>query len=131
MREKIIPEFIRKAVKNEKFIVNGDGTESRSFCYISDIIEEIKMVTEHPSGKNQIFNIGNSKETTINQLIEELEKIHGKQITPVYTEFNNPGTKRRVPDISKISKLGFLPKISLQAGLKETYDWYKSYYENN
>jgi nucleoside-diphosphate-sugar epimerase len=129
--EHVIPEFVRKAVKNEKFIVNGDGTESRSFCYISDIVEEIKLISEHPSGKNQIFNIGNSKETTINQLIEEIEKIHGEQITPVYTEFNNPGTKRRVPNISKINELGFSPKISLETGLKETYDWYKSYYETN
>lgn len=127
--EHVIPEFIRKAVKNEKFLVNGDGTESRSFCYISDIVEEIKLVSEKSEGENQIFNIGNSTETTINQLIQELEKIHGDKISPVYTEFNNPGTKRRVPDISKINELGFSPKISLKEGLKETYDWYKSYHE--
>lgn len=129
--EHVIPEFIRKAVKNEEFRINGDGTESRSFCYISDIVEEIKLITKNENGKNEIFNIGNPVETTINQLIKELEIIHGSKILPIYTEFENPGTKRRVPDISKIKKLGFLPKISLQEGLEITYQWYKKYYKKN
>ena len=129
--EHVIPEFIRKAVKKEKFLVNGDGTESRSFCYISDIVEEIKLITSNSNGKNEIFNIGNPTETTINQLIIELENIHGSEILPIYTKFDNPGTKRRVPDISKIKKLGFTPKISLRDGLKKTYQWYSEYYKNN
>lgn len=129
--EHVIPEFIRKAVKEEKFLVNGDGTESRSFCYISDIVKEIELITNKSHGKNEIFNIGNPVETTINQLISELEKIHGNKIFPIYTKFENPGTKRRVPDISKIKKLGYTPKISLQEGLEKTYQWYKNYYKNN
>jgi nucleoside-diphosphate-sugar epimerase len=129
--EHVIPEFIRKAVNEEKFLVNGDGTESRSFCYISDIVKEIELITSGSNGKNEIFNIGNSVETTINQLISELEKIHGKKISPVYTKFDNPGTKRRVPDLSKIKKLGYLPKISLHDGLEKTYQWYENHYKNN
>ncbi len=129
--EHVIPEFIRKAVNEEKFLVNGDGTESRSFCYISDIVKEIELITSDYNGKNEIFNIGNSVETTINQLITELEQIHGKKILPVYTKFDNPGTNRRVPDLSKIKKLGYVPKISLHDGLEKTYQWYKNYYKNN
>tara|TARA_B110000467_G_C18265327_1_gene448859 strand:+ start:29 stop:979 length:951 start_codon:yes stop_codon:yes gene_type:complete len=127
--EHVIPEFIRKVVKKEKFLVNGDGTESRSFCYISDIIEEIKLITNQSNGKNEIFNIGNPVETSINELILELEKIYGNKISPVYTKFKNPGTKRRVPDISKIKKLGYTPKISLSNGLQKTYEWYSDYYK--
>ena len=129
--EHVIPEFIRKVVKKEKFLVNGDGTESRSFCYISDIIEEIKLITNQSNGKNEIFNIGNPVETSINELILELEKIYGNKISPVYTKFKNPGTKRRVPDISKIKKLGYTPKISLSNGLQKTYEWYSNYYKKN
>jgi nucleoside-diphosphate-sugar epimerase len=129
--EHVIPEFIRKAVNDEKFLVNGDGTESRSFCYISDIVKEIELITSDSNGKNEIFNIGNSVETTINQLITELEQIHGKKISPVYTKFDNPGTNRRVPDLSKIRKLGYVPKISLHDGLEKTYRWYENYYKNN
>ena len=129
--EHVIPEFIRKAVNEEKFLVNGDGTESRSFCYISDIVKEIELITSDYNGKNEIFNIGNSVETTINQLITELEQIHGKKISPVYTKFDNPGTNRRVPDLSKIKKLGYVPKISLHDGLEKTYHWYENYYKNN
>jgi len=129
--EHVIPEFIRKVVKKEKFLVNGDGTESRSFCYISDIIEEIKLITNQSNGKNEIFNIGNPVETSINELILELEKIYGNKISPVYIKFKNPGTKRRVPDISKIKKLGYTPKISLSNGLQKTYEWYSNYYKKN
>ena len=129
--EHVIPEFIRKIVKKEKFLVNGDGTESRSFCYISDIIEEIKLITNQSNGKNEIFNIGNPVETSINKLILELEKIYGDKISPVYTKFKNPGTTRRVPDLSKIKKLGYAPKISLNDGLQKTFEWYSNYYKKN
>ena len=60
-----------------------------------------------------------------------MEQIHGKKISPVYTKFDNPGTKRRVPDLSKIKKLGYLPKISLHDGLEKTYQWYENYYKND
>ena len=129
--EHVIPEFIQKLVMNQKFLVNGDGTESRSFCYVSDIVKGIKLVTEKIEGKNEIFNIGNSTETTINQLINELEKIHGSKISPIYTKFNNPGTKRRVPDLSKIKKLGYAHDISLQNGLEKTYQWYYNHYKKH
>jgi len=128
--EHVIPEFIRKLVMNEKFLVKGDGTESRCFCYVSDAVKGIILITEQTPGENEIFNIGNSTETTINQLINELEKIHNSKISPIYTKFNNPGTKRRVPDLSKIKKLGYVPQISLQDGLKKTSEWYYNYYKN-
>ncbi len=129
--EHVIPEFIRKVVKKEKFLVNWDGIESRSFCHISDIIEEIKLITNQSNGKNEIFNIGHPVETSINELILELEKNYGNKISPVYTKFKSPGTKRRVPDISKIKKLGYTPKISLSSGLQKTYEWHSNYYKKN
>ena len=126
--EHVMPEFIRKCVKNESFTVQGDGTSSRSFCYVSDIVDAIILISTHPDGNNEIFNIGNPTETSINQLIELLEKIHGKEIKPMYTSFPKAGTDRRVPDLNKISKLGYKPKISLEDGLKKTYDWYAREY---
>lgn len=128
--EHVIPEFIRKCLLNEDFSVQGDGTESRSFCFISDAIDGMMLMSEKDEGKNQIFNIGNSKETTINDLIIHLEKIYGKKINPKFTFFKNAGTKRRVPDLSKIEKIGYKPKVSLEKGLEITYDWYLKYYEN-
>ena len=60
-----------------------------------------------------------------------LEKIHGSKISPTYKPFVKAGTKRRIPDISKIKKLGYSPKILIEEGLKISYDWYKNYYSKN
>ena len=129
--EHVIPEFIRKCVRNEPFVVQGDGTETRSFCYVSDAIDGIMIISEHSNTKNEIFNIGTNHEVTIRELIMMLEKVHGKEIKPIYKEFRNSGTKRRVPDITKISKLGYKPKVTLEEGLKRTYEWYANYYKSN
>jgi len=129
--EHVIPEFIRKCVKNEDFFVQGNGNESRCFCYISDAVDAMMLLTTHQQSKNEIFNVGTNEEITINELISQLEKIHGKKINPMYKEFQNAGTKRRVPDISKISKLGYKPKISFNEGLKKIYDWYSNFYKSN
>jgi len=128
--EHVIPEFIRKCVQNEKFVVQGDGTESRSFCFISDAIKATLLICEKEEGRNEIFNIGNSEEVTIKNLIKMLEQIHGKKITPIFTPLENSGTKRRFPDLTKIKNLGYEPQTSLEIGLKQTYDWYSSYYKN-
>lgn len=127
--EHVIPEFTRKCVKKEPFTVQGNGTESRSFCYVSDIINGIILASSHQNGRNEIFNIGNMVETTINELIELFEKIHGEKIIPIYTPFQKAGTKRRVPDLTKIKKIGYEPKVSLEDGVKKTYEWYTNYYK--
>jgi nucleoside-diphosphate-sugar epimerase len=128
--EHVIPEFIRKCIKKEEFSVQGDGSDARCFCYISDAINAMQLLMIHQQSKNEIFNIGTNEEITINELILKLEKIYGK-IDPVYKEFKNAGTKRRVPDISKIAQLGYIPKISFDEGLKNIYDWYSYYYNSH
>ena len=128
--EHVIPEFILKCVKNESFTVQGDGTSSRCFCYVTDVIQGIVLISTNSDGRNEIFNIGNPIETSINELIKLLEKICGKEIKPIYTPFPKAGTDRRVPDLKKISKLGYKPKICLEDGLKETYDWYDNFTKN-
>lgn len=129
--EHVIPEFIRKIVKNEPFEVQGDGQESRCFCYISDAVNAIYTIMENNSIRNNIFNVGNPEETTILKLIEILGDVSGKKINPIFKEFEQHGTRRRVPDLSKINQLGFKPRINLKEGLKETYQWYKNYFETN
>jgi len=129
--EHVIPEFIRKIVKNEPFEVQGDGQDSRCFCYVSDAVNAISTIMQNKSIRNNIFNVGTSEETTIKQLIELLSNISGKKINPIFKEFKQHGTRRRVPDISKISQMGFKPMIDLKTGLKETYLWYKNYFETN
>ena len=129
--EHVMPEFIKKCVLNKTFTVQGNGKESRSFCYISDAINAIKLISQHINGRNEIFNIGTNEEVSINQLIEVLEDIHESKLKIKYIDFENEGTRRRIPDISKITELGYRQTISLNEGLRLTYNWYKEYYLKN
>lgn len=123
----VIPEFIKRIVLNEKFTVQGDGTSTRSFCYIEDEVNGIILAATKNEGKNEIFNIGDQNaETSVNQLIKYLEEISGKKVNPVYVSQPAGGTDRRVPDISKARKLiSYRPKVGIKEGLKFTFDWYK------
>ncbi len=133
--EHVIPEFIRRQVSNEKFIVQGDGTQIRSFCFISDATVGIFLASTRKKGANQIFNIGNDNPTSINDLIKLLSKIVGKKIVPVYNTKSKQiegSTLRRQPDISKAQKLlDYVPEVSLENGLKITYQWYENHFKQS
>jgi|TARA_B110000438_G_C15816216_1_gene652071 nucleoside-diphosphate-sugar epimerase len=126
--EHVIPEFVRKLVNKEEFNVEGDGTESRSFCYIDDAVKGTILVNNEEKAENRIYNIGNPEETTINELILLLSTISGIEIKPNYKLKNQAGTKRRQPDIKKAMLIGYEPKIPLTEGLAKTYEWYKNYF---
>jgi len=122
----VMPEFIRRIMLNEKFIVQGKGIETRAFCFIDDIIDGIFLASKKEEGKNEIFNIGNpNEEITINKLVEKLKKISGKNFELVHVEKPEGSTERRKADISKAHKLlGYEPKVNLDTGLKKTFEWY-------
>lgn len=123
----VISEFIKRIFLNEKFTVQGDGTSTRSFCFVGDEIDGIILAATKDEGKNEIFNIGHDKaETSVNELIKYLEEISGKKLNPVHVPQPAGGTDRRVPDISKARKLlGYEPKVGIKEGLKIAFDWYK------
>ncbi|KFM22212.1 UDP-glucose 4-epimerase protein [Marine Group I thaumarchaeote SCGC AAA799-B03] len=129
--EHVIPQFVKKLVSSDDFTIQGDGQDTRSFCFIDDAIDATIMVHNDNTITDRIFNIGNPEEVTILQLIKKLSDISGKNIQPKSTPQNNSGTKRRVPDITKAESCGYSPKIPLIDGLKITYDWYKTYYLNS
>jgi len=126
--EHVMPQFIKKLSKNNDFFVEGDGTETRSFCFIDDAVNGTLLVHKDNSIQERIFNIGNTDEVSISHLIELLSTISRKNIIPKFKPKENPGTKRRVPDITKAMSVGYKPKISLKEGLKITYDWYSEAY---
>jgi nucleoside-diphosphate-sugar epimerase len=128
--EHVMPQLIKKLVENKEFVLEGDGTETRSFCHIDDAIEGIIISQQNKTFKNRIFNIGNPEEVSINYLVELLSKISGINIKPKYKPKPFAGTKRRVPDISKLKSIGYNPKIALLDGFTTTYDWYNNFYKN-
>jgi dTDP-glucose 4,6-dehydratase/UDP-glucose 4-epimerase len=123
----VIPQFIERVERGFEFTVQGNGEQTRSFCFISDAIEGSVLAMLSDAGRDRIFNIGNpAEEHSINDLIGLLMDVSGKRIVPRYVPFEGEGTTRRVPDIARARDLlGFRPVVTLSAGLAETYSWYR------
>ena len=119
--EHVIPEFISrfKKLKGKKFKIQGTGNEIRTFIYIDDFIKGFNLLIKKGKHLN-VYNIGTSEKIQIKNLVQKLSKIFNKKIILNKTSLQKGGTKIRIPDISKIKKLGFKPKFNLSTGLKKT-----------
>ena len=119
--EHVIPEIIskiRKIKKNKILKIQGSGNEIRSFIFIKDFVKAFSCLLS--KGKHlQIYNIGTSKSMKIKELVHRISKIMKKKIVIKTTPLRKGGTKIRMPDITKIKKLGFKPKYSIEQGLRE------------
>lgn len=122
---RVLPAFIGQALRGEDLTVFGDGSQTRSFCYVDDLIEGIYRLLM--SDYAQPVNIGNPDEITIKQFCEEIIKLTGTTQKIVYKELPQDDPKQRRPDISKAKELlGWEPKIGRAEGLKITYEYFKS-----
>jgi nucleoside-diphosphate-sugar epimerase len=124
----VVPEFISRLVRGDEFTVQGDGNQRRSFCYVDDVVQPTAAALTSREAANGIFNLGNpAEEHSINELVAALERVSGRSIKPRYIPFEQAGTDRRLPDVSRaVRALGLRPTISLEQGLRRTYDWYAS-----
>ena len=119
-----LPAFVSQALKGEKITVFGDGSQTRSFCYVDDLIEGIYRLLL--SEEINPVNIGNPEEITINQFAEEVIRITGSKSRLSYQELPIDDPKVRQPDISKAIKLlNWKPKIEREEGLRKTIEYFK------
>lgn len=122
---RVLPAFIGQALRGEDLTVFGDGSQTRSFCYVDDLIEGIYRLLH--SDYAQPVNIGNPDEITIKQFGEEIIKLTGTSQKLVLRDLPVDDPKQRRPDITKArSILGWEPKVSRAEGLKITYEYFKS-----
>lgn len=119
----VIPIFIDKILKNESPVIYGDGEQSRDFVSVKHIVAANIMAAE--SKLTGAFNIGLGKSTTINQLVEMINEIIGKDVKPVYEKERSGDIKHSLADISKAKLLGYDPKADFKEELKETVEWFK------
>ena len=122
----VIPDLINKIKSKKKFQVEGTGKETRSFCYIDDAIDATITIKNKQRQQFDTYNIGTDIETKISDLVKMLNKTLGKNKVPIFKEIANAGTSRRLPDIKKLKKIGFKPKISLEEGLRLVSDWHST-----
>lgn len=120
-----LPAFVGQALRGEDITVFGDGTQTRSFCFISDQVEGIFRLLM--SNYNLPVNIGNPNEITINQFAEEIIKLTGTKTKIIYFPLPTDDPKQRQPDITKAKEiLGWEPKVERAEGLKITLDYFKN-----
>jgi len=122
---RVLPAFIGQALRGEDLTIFGDGSQTRSFCYVDDLVEGIYRLLlcdyAYP------VNIGNPNEITIRDFAEEIIKLTGTNQKIVFNPLPKDDPKQRQPDITKAKEiLGWSPKVSRSEGLKLTYDYFKS-----
>lgn len=119
-----LPAFVGQALRGEDITVFGDGSQTRSFCYVSDLVDGIFKLLM--SNEINPVNVGNPAEITIKQFAEEVIKITGTKSKIVYKPLPEDDPKVRQPDITKAHEiLGWTPKIGREEGLKITIDYFK------
>jgi dTDP-glucose 4,6-dehydratase len=119
-----VPNFIAQALRNEDVTIFGSGSQTRSFCYISDLVNGILKLAE--SSENDPVNIGNPHEMSIEEMARLIIKMTGSSSKVVFKELPADDPKVRQPDITRARNiLGWEPKVSLDQGLTSTIDYFK------
>lgn len=122
---RVLPAFIGQALRGEDLTIFGDGSQTRSFCFVDDLVEGIYRLLM--SDYAQPVNIGNPSEITIKEFAEEIIKLTGTDQKVVYKDLPKDDPKQRQPDITKAREiLGWEPKFSREEGLKITYEYFKN-----
>jgi UDP-glucose 4-epimerase len=129
----VLPSFVQQALSGAPITVFGDGTQSRSFTYVGDVVECLLKLVNEPKAIGQVFNIGNKEEVTILKLAEIVKALTGSA-SPIefvpYDKAYEEGFEdmpRRVPDLTKVSQLvGYEPKVQLNEIIAKVIDYYRN-----
>ena len=120
-----VPNFMAQAIRGEPLTVYGDGSQTRSLCYVSDLVRGVLAVLERAD--EMPVNLGNPHEVTMLQLAETIIKLAGSRSTIEHRELPVDDPKQRQPDIKRArALLGWEPEVDLEAGLKRTLEYFRS-----
>jgi UDP-glucose 4-epimerase len=129
----VVPTFIKQALAGRSITIHGDGTQSRCFADVSDVVAALMALMDHPAAVGEVFNIGSNEEVTIRSLAERVKQHTGSESEIVYIPYEKAygegfeDMPRRVPDISKAGKLvGYRPTKSLDEILLRVIDFFRS-----
>lgn len=123
---RVVSNFIVQALRGESITLYGDGTQTRSFCYVDDLIDGLLRMMDSPAETTGPINLGNPEEFTMIELAEKILSITGSKSRLVFEPLPQDDPRRRQPNISMATdKLGWSPKVRLEDGLKETVDYFK------
>lgn len=123
---RVVSNFINQAIKNEKITIYGKGKQTRSFCYIDDMINGLELSIFSDNSRGGVFNLGNPLEKTVEELAMIIKKLTNSESEIVFESLPEDDPQKRNPDISKAQKaFGFKPQISIEDGLSRTIEYFK------
>lgn len=123
---RIVPNFVIQALKSEPITIYGDGTQTRSFCYVSDMVDGIMRAMFGQGTEGEVFNLGNPDEYTVLEFAEEIAARLGSNAGVVYRPLPVDDPTRRRPDITKArTQLGWEPVVGLTDGIDRTAEWFR------
>lgn len=123
---RVIPSFITSVLRNEPLQLYGDGSQTRSFCYVDDLVEGILLFSLHTHGAGQTINLGNPVEFTLLEAIQVFETVSGASLPVEHKPLPKDDPTRRQPDIAKARAfLNWEPTIPFEEGLRKTIEYFK------
>ena len=122
---RVVPNFTMQALAGEPMTVYGDGSQTRSFCYVSDLVRGIYLAM-NKDVKGEVINLGNPTEMTVLEFAKKIKAITGSSSEIVFRPLPENDPMQRRPDIGKAKRLlGWEPEVSLDEGLNQTIEWFK------
>lgn len=125
----VISIFINRALKNEPLIIFGDGKQTRDFIYVKDVVMANILAAETSNANGKTFNVARGEQTTILELALKIVDATDSKSSILFDKPRPGDIRHSLADISKIKKLGFKPKYSVEDGLLETIGWYKKHFQ--
>lgn len=123
---RVVSNFITQAIANNPITIYGDGSQTRSFCYVSDMVKGLRALGETDGIDGEIINIGNPNEKTVKELAEIIKEMTGSDSEITLNPIGADDPKKRKPDITKAEKLlGWKPEVVLEDGLTKTIEYFK------
>lgn len=124
---RMIPNFITQALKNEPLTIYGDGTKTRSICYVSDLVNGLMRAMFHTNTMGEVFNLGNPEEHTVLEYAQTIIRLCNASSSILYESSRIDDPERRRPNIAKAQQvLGWQTKIGMEDGLRRTIEWFRS-----
>lgn len=124
---RIIPNFVGQAISGEPITVFGDGLQTRSYCYVSDMVEGLIRAMFQEGIRGEIINLGNPDERTVLEMAQAIKRLSDSDSPIIHLPGREEEIARRQPDISKAQRLlGWRPSVSLETGLSETIAWFRA-----
>jgi len=120
-----ISRIILQALTNQPITVYGDGKQTRSFCYITEIVEGLLLLISYPNINGEVINMGNTQEVTVLELAQKIKAITKSKSIINFHPLPKDDPKRRCPDTIKLERLvGWKPDVSFEEGLRRTIMWF-------